>query len=290
MKIKKLSMFLISMGVLFVFPCFVMAKEDCYLINNNNLEINYSEYANLINLGFTEQEIMNMAYDEFIDNKDLKGEIVDTEVKYYTNTTKYDFGHNIVSSVDQEISEFMYNNSNVLVPFGLTPGYTEISSRKVTTTIIAVSNMYRYKITVEWKSIPSVKSNDIMGIGIDSSVYIHSDIYFQQNYCYSDGSCSSNMISYPKITSTGGGVSFQLASYGSLTSLSSYMYFTVAKSGSATITKLNAYGDSSHALSTVSSNDAKNYSINRAGIVLNSSILNYYDAIPVTKAVWTGSW
>lgn len=290
MRLIKLLNLFINFIVIFTFPIIVSASSIDYLVNSNNVKMTYEEYNNLLNLGFTEQEIMNMNIDEFINNKDLKGEIVGTEVKYYINTKKYWVNGYIVSSGDAEITEDMYNNSSFIMSRGMTPGYTEISSRKITTTIIAVSNMYRYKITVEWKNIPSVKSNDIMGIGIDSSVYIHSDIYFQQNYCYTDGSCYSNMISYPKISSTGGAVSFQLPSYGNLSSLSSYMYFTIDKKNTSTISQLYAYGDYSHATSAISSDNAKNYSITRAGIILNSSILNYYDAIPVTKATWTGSW
>ena len=229
MRLIKLLNLFINFIVIFTFPIIVSASSIDYLVNSNNVKMTYEEYNNLLNLGFTEQEIMNMNIDEFINNKDLKGEIVGTEVKYYINTKKYWVNGYIVSSGDAEITEDMYNNSSFIMSRGMTPGYTEISSRKITTTIIAVSNMYRYKITVEWKNIPSVKSNDIMGIGIDSSVYIHSDIYFQQNYCYTDGSCYSNMISYPKISSTGGAVSFQLPSYGNLSSLSSYMYFTIDK-------------------------------------------------------------
>lgn len=68
------------------------------------------------------------------------------------------------------------------------------------------------------------------------------------------------------------------------------MYFNVDKKSSMTITELNAYGDYSHATKTISESNAKNYSITRAGIVLQDSIASYYDAISYAQAVWTGSW
>ena len=280
----------IILGIICLIP--VSSKASDYIINNNSIKISTEEYNNLINLGFTEKEIFNMSAVEYENNKDLIGEIVSSDIKYYKTVTFYNDANEQVAKNDIEISEDEYSfaNSNTMSSHGLIVGYTETNYKKMTTNIISLSNKYRYKVSLEWKNMPSTRSYDIIGIGIDSSVYIYSNIYFQQNYCYNDGSCSSSVISTPKKTNTGGAASFKLPTSSSISDLSSYLYFTVDKSSDNTLSELNAYGDYSHATSSIDSESAKNYSINSAGIVLNSSIYNKYDEIQLAHARWTGSW
>lgn len=159
----------------------------------------------------------------------------------------------------------------------------------MTTRIISTNGRYRYKVDLEWKSMPSTRSYDILGIGIDTNVKIYADTYFQQNFCYSANNCSSSTVHAKKNTTTGGTASFKIPS-ATLTSLSSYLYFDIVKNTSSTITTLNAYGDYSHAKKSISDINATKYRITKAGIVLDSSIESYYDAIPSAKAIWTGSW
>lgn len=248
-------------------------------LNHNDIVISETDYLKLENLGFTENEIMYMTQDEFDDNKDLEGEVV-AEVTTYVK---------VINGKDQIVSEEEYAAPDISL-FGMQAGYIETGAKKMTTRIVSTNGMYRYKIDLEWKSMPKVRSYDIIGIGIENNVSIYSNVYFQQNYCYSSGSCSSSTVSSKKSTSTGGSASFKIPSSTSLTSLSSYLYFDVDKKSSLTITALNAYGDYSHATKTISETNAKNYSITRAGIVLQDSIVDYYDAISYAKATWTGSW
>ena len=239
------------------------------IINNNSILITEQEHQNLLNLGFTHDEILNMSSEEFNDNKDLKGEIVSQ------NTIYMDQQNNILN-----------NNISIL---GLQPGYIETTAKKMTTTIVSVNNKYRYKITLEWKNIPSTRSYDIIGIGTDTNVKINSGIYFQQNFCYSSNNCDSSIVNTVKSTSTGATSTFKLPS-SDIVSLSSYLYFDVSKNTTSTITQLNAYGDYSHATKNISKSNANNHSINRGGILLDSSISSYYDSITTAKSVWTGSW
>lgn len=287
---------LIVIGTFCIFNNSVHAQDlnniDCY-INGNNIIMTFEQYNKLINLGFTEQEIFNMSETEFKNNKDIIGSVISTSEKYYRQQIEYNTNNEIISIIEEEVDEQEYNNfpNSDISLASLTPGYIETNYKKMTTQIISVSDKYRYKVTLEWKNMPAVRSYDIIGIGFDSSVYIYSNIYFQQNYCYSDGSCSSSSNGYYKSMSNGGAVAFKLPSSSSINTLNSYLYFTVAKTSSNTIYGLNAYGDYSHATSSISGDLANsNYSINQSGISLNSSILNYYDEISTAVATFNGIW
>ena len=250
--------------LLLLFGSFYVNAETIF-VNNNNIKMTATEYNNLINLGFTKDEILNMKKEEFDNNKNLTGKIVFQETKMIPTE----------------------NNFKSLR--GYYPGYVETVGKKMTTTIISVNNRYRYKVTVEWKSMPSTRSYDIIGIGIDPIVRIASGLYFQSNYCYSVNNCSSNGVNTQKITSTGATSTFKLPS-ASVVSMNSYVYFEVEKNVNYTITQLNAAGDYSHATSSISLSNSQNHSINVAGIQLNSSISGYYDSIPAAVANLTCNW
>ena len=263
---KKSLISILTISVLFSFLS-IKKVHASYLINNNNINISEEEHNNLLNLGFNETEIMNMKQQEFDENKNLKGEIVSIE--------------------EQEI--FDIDSLDVISPMGMSQGYIETTGKKMTTTIVSIGNYYRYKVSLEWKSIPSTRSYDIIGIGMNTNVKFASDISFQQNYCYSANNCNSNALHTPLKINTGGTAVFQLPS-SSLTSLSAYMYFNVSKNTSSTITSQKAYGDYSHATKTISFANAKKHSIGSSGIVLDNSITSYYDSIATATSTWTGNW
>lgn len=263
---KKISCMLFAVAMFFMFGSSAFALECIHMTNANGIDITETEYNNLLNLGFTDNEIQYMTIDEFLANKDLIGEIVAQEVSYE-------------------------NNSNFINPFSYQPGYAATTTREVTTTIVSVSDRYRYKVSVNWLQIPSNRSHDIIGIGIDTNVKIFGNLtYFQQNFCYSASNCSSSGTYNERVSSTGASATYQLPS-ASLVSMNSYFYFGIEKNTTSTITQLNAYGDFAHAMTTVSlSNAYNNHLISRGGLVLNSNISSYYDSIDTAKAVWIGSW
>lgn len=272
---KSIKLFLIFSILLLCFYCSasmeVFALEIDDFLNSNNILITGTEYQNLINLGFTENEILNMTLDEYKINKNLKGKIVAQNIIYF------DKQNNIL------------NNKNNILTFGLQPGYIETASKKMTTTIVLINDKYRYKVSLEWKKIPSTRSYDIIGIGIDNSVKIASALTFQQNFCYSSSSCSSSIVHTEKFTSTGATATFQIPTQ-TIVSLSSYLYFNVSKNTNSIIAELKAYGDYAHATKGISKSNANNHSINRGGIILDSSVSSYYDSMDKAQAIWTGSW
>ncbi len=63
------------------------------------------------------------------------------------------------------------------------------------------------------------------------------------------------------------------------------------KNTTNTLITQKAYGDYSHATSSISLINAIKYTVNQSlGIVLNSSVANYYDSIDVAIASWNGTW
>ncbi len=250
-------------------------------------------YNELTNLGFTSDEIKNMDDNEINMNKGLNGVVVSNTVKYL-KTDFYLSDNNEVVSETIELTKENYDNTkyfSINNTRGINNGYIETSYKKMTTTIASTNAGYRYKVSLEWKTIPKHRGYDVIGIGISNNVYISSSFTFKQSYCYSNGNCSNSSESVPRETNYGGAALFALPSSNTISSLSSYLYFNISKRNSSnTITNLNAYGDYSHNTKNISLNNANTYDISSNGINISSQFLNYYDEIGVAKATWTGSW
>lgn len=312
---KKNNLFIIISIFILLFTTNVNAinsDQKYYFKNSNNIEISKSQYLNLINLGFTDKQIDAMDIDEFNNNKNLNGIIVAKNTKYYKTIIKYyNLPHlKTLNSINYtsntvEISEDEYNNSeiNTISPAGLTNGYTETSYKKMTTTIIKNGAYYRYKNDLVWKKMPSTRSYDIQGIGIDYFVSgIPSSRYFKRiadindkanSRCYYDTSTSGIWKQGP----SGYVITFLLPSDNvqkQVTALSSYMYFDVQKLTGDTLTTLNAYGDYKHAQRYVDSSVSGGVSIgigSTHGISFNASVTatikESYDSMSTAQATLT---
>ncbi|MBR6949708.1 MAG: hypothetical protein IKH54_05960 [Bacilli bacterium] len=192
------------------------------------------------------------------------------------------------ASYSVEISEEEYNNAPTEPERG-NPASVETTYKKLTTTITAVSSYYQYKTVLFWKTIPSVRSHDIIGIGMPSNVQVYGTPDFQQYYCYSGGNCYTSSAYVPKTGTYGAGATYKLAE-GTLTTLKATFYFDIIKNTSSTLTGLSAAGDYAHATTTVSSDTAQNYSVVGGGLSLNSSISGYYDSIQSAIATMSVYW
>ena len=237
--------------------------------------------------------VPNVVKAETVENNNL--ELVAETIKYY-KTTSYNSNYSLYSAnqlnhpvtTSVEITKEEYENSDQEA-YNTLSAYVETNYKKMTTSIYKNGSFYRYKLDVDWKTMPSSRSYDIIGIGMNKSVTIASSIFFNQYYCFSNGECKNNSAFYSKKTSTGGGASFKLPS-GGLTVLKSTLYFDVKKNVSATILQQNAYGDYSHATSSINSSNSQNYNIGSIGISLANSITKHYDNISVAEAIWDGNW
>lgn len=268
---------------IFAFVLFLGQASASEYINYYEISMTSQQYNNLLNLGFSEDEIYYMNQETFDINKDLSGELVAQNNKYY-KTIYTDLNGNSYST---EITENEYNNQGSMDPRGTVT--TEYKS--MVTTITQLTSTFRYKVTLNWRQIPAVHSYDIIGIGFGDNVYISSPVYFSYNYCVSSGDCTTSTQYYDrKKLSTGGSVVYKLPGSQAI-SLAAVLYYDVSKNTTDTITRLDMYGDYAHATTnSVTSTQYTNYTINRYGIVLYDDVPNYYDAIPTAQSTWGGSW
>ena len=285
---KKINLFVLLL-VLISVPKVILAS-DSYYINYYGIEMTEEEYLNLLELGFSEEEVYYLDEVEFNNNRNVEGSLESESINYYVNIVRYDSLGRIVSNSDMQISEEDYYGEEML-PY-TTGGYIETTYKQMRTTIAAAGSYYRYKVTLTWKRIPATRSYDIIAIGIQpSQVIVVANPVFNQTSCV-DTSCTNTSLTNNKVyDNNGGGASFALPTSTSITSLRQYLYFDVQKRyGNETLTQMNAYGDYAHATRTINSGGATGYYINQAGIILSSSIEDYYDTIDTADAVWTGSW
>jgi hypothetical protein len=273
---------------LLVFPTFVKAdeNEEFSYINYYGIEMNYDEYSTLKELGFNENEIYHMDMETFNANKDLEATLLAREDKYF-KTVYPTYGN----AYTVEVTEEEYNNSdnNKLS----LRGEQTTPYKHIVTTISANSNKYRYKISVTWRQIPSVKKYDIIGIGYEDLVHIYNSvIYFGYFYSTSGSDYSSTMCFDQKVTDYGATTVYKIPEGITLTGLASTLYYDVVKdAGVGTLTSLWMCGDYAHATSTsVTSSLAAQHSISYGGIGLGSNNISLYDAIPCTYANASVNW
>lgn len=219
-------------------------------------------------------------------------ELVSRNVKYYKTTYENDSNVALLSSDKNftiEISEDEYNSIDASVDLMSSNTY-QTDYKKMTASIYSSGSNYKYQVNLEWKNIPKVRSNDIIGIGYSSEfVNIVDGISFFQNFCTSDG-CKTS-IKHELINSSAGKSAVFSLPTSTLTYLSQELSFKVAKKNSGVINTQKISADYSHATKSISMTNAKKHKVNYDnGIVLSKGISSYYDSIPVTKTIWTGSW
>jgi len=273
--------------ILFFIPGVVFASDGYR--NYYGIEMTMEEYSNLEELGFTTDEIYYMSEDEFNYNKDIEGNLEATSTRYFANIIRYDATGRIISNSDMEITEEDYN-AEIVMP--IADGYIETTYKKLRTVIASSGSRYRYKVTLTWKTMPKVRSYDIIGIGcMSSKVYVDfSSLRFSQTYCVGNSCTNTATYSSDYVGANGSGVSFKVPSSTSITTLQSFLYYDVNKKSSSTVTYMIAYGDYAHATSTISAGSAQGFWVDQGGIDLDDNIENYYDTIDSANATWNGSW
>jgi len=282
MEVKKNKLYLYTLITVLSFTLFLGQASATEYINYYDISMTSEQYNNLLELGFSENEIYYMDEETFETNKDISAELVAKNNKYY-KTVYTDLNGN---SYSVEVNKDEYNNQSTMDPRGT----INTEYKNVISTMSKLTNTFRYKVTVGWNRMPSTRSYDIIGIGFDDDVYISSSVYFTYTYCVSSGDCTTSTLYYDrKKLSTGGSVVYKVPSQ-TINSLSAVLYYDVAKNTTSTINNLYMCGDYSHATSTVTSEQYTNYTINRYGLILYDNVPNYYDAIPCADSTWGGSW
>lgn len=269
----------------------VSALEDSTtIINSNNISISEERLLELMDAGYTLNDIYEMTQEEY-DNVNIYNPEIAMDTKYLKTTTTTKYGKTIRETI--EVSEEEYNNAVVGAPQARASGVVETSYKKLISTIdnSPIGNsLMRYRTYMHWKTMPVVRSYDIISMGF-SSTYVNivlspsfTLLYTQGGYTYRSSSA------YVREFVNGAGAVFQLPS--NCVTLNQDFFFDVAKNDtSSTITVLNSFGDYAHATETVNPTTVNNnYTANMAGIFLNSSITNKFDAMTETDVTWTGTW
>lgn len=283
MLVKRSNLVICCLLVISIFIFNIGKVNASEYINYYGISMNDEEYDNLLNLGFTSDEIYYMNEETFENNKNIESSLVVRNERYYKTIYTGLNGE----GYSNEITKEEYDNQSGMN----TRGTVNTTYKKMISTISENGSKFRYKVTVAWKQMPSTRSYDIIGIGHDNTtnIYISSGVFFNYYYCYSDSSCTTSTMYFDKNNlSTGGSVVYKVPS-DDIRELSSALYYDVAKSTSSTITELNMCGDYSHA-TTAYSSGYTDHTVNINGISLGSTIAGYYDEIPCALSTWYGSW
>lgn len=277
---RKISLYLLITLITFS----IYSKEIMAANYTNYFKIIMTDvqYNNLLNLGFSEEEIYYMDETTFNENKDLNASLKATTSKYYKSIYT-DLNGNPQTV---EITESEYNNTvNNQIR-----GFVETEYKRMDAYISQIDNTYfRYKTTTRWKNMPSVRSFDIIGLAFEGNeVYMPGIVRFQFNYCISNGTCYADGTFYNKIKYYNGGSAVYKFPTNAI-SMTAMLYYDVAKNTTNTITTQLIHGDYAHAITQVNADIYNNHTMTNAGLALGTST-GYYDAIPCVDTGWVGSW
>ncbi|MBT2639860.1 hypothetical protein [Bacillus sp. ISL-39] len=232
---------------------------------NKRGDITTQEYQNLLNLGFTDEEIEFMDQEELEQNKNLKGKVVGQDINYVKTThgteTKVEkLDEKTYKEEVNKVKEKEKKTSDISAQLSKS---TTTSYKTMTTSVVLLSgSTYRVKNSVTWDRMPMYSYVDVTGVGINEAYWgpLPGTEYGKQNwktwsYCngYLNGSATytkdstkwkrgsggySLKINLPDDETTGGCAADRVEE------LSSYMYYSVSPMTSTN--RLDAYGQYAH--------------------------------------------
>jgi len=273
---KKLSALFLILAMFFVSQTVVGAEEK-KIITSSGIKMTQKEYNNLKELGFTDLAIDQMPLEVFKQNKDLKILAKGENTKYYEVKEVFEDGE-IKDRIQTELTEDEYfkrvkdaknhkqSNANTF-SIAANPDTTSTSYRRLTTTITRLStSTIRLHSKFVWDIMPETRSYDVLSTSIDSTFTpVSGSNYGQQLWSYThpvyggfygdNATYSSSSTAWSK-QSAGYGVKMNLKDDETnmrIVELEGYAYFNITRSSSVVPYYINAYGNYSHAKTTVSS-------------------------------------
>lgn len=196
MKKKALSISLMLVLILSVFTSGVSAKSEVKIDKNNNgVTITTEEFNNLISLGFNEEHIQNMGEEEFLLNKDLKGEVVGSSTEFVKiiessednklnglQTGLLNANEKAVPKIIKldkdtyfkEVDEYKRKKQQKKDSFSIAASddSTATSYKRMTTVITKLSSTsYRLYNEVTWDKLPLYRYVDVSGVGINQTYW-----------------------------------------------------------------------------------------------------------------------
>lgn len=273
-KLKNYLLAVLTMSLLFTTS---IKAEENIIENYFGIKMTTTEYNNLLNLGFSEEDIYLMDEDTYINNKDLIGHVVST------NVTRYKTVKRGLESVTYVATEEEFQSRNEVRPLGVVENYW----RSVVTKITQIDSSYRYMVSTVWNTMPNERNYDVISIGITSDVIRSTYPTFTRHYCDYDDCYNSN-VGAIKTGRYGAGASFKVPS-GSLTGLGASLYFEVVKDVSGTLTYQEFCGMYAHGTNTTLT-ESQNYGIATGGIAFKGTSVNKYVIMGCSYGTWTGTW
>lgn len=282
-------------------------KAESEYVNYNGIVMSEQEISNLKSLAFSDDEIFLMDLEEFNNNKNLTGEIVAVDKKYYKTILYYN-NQSLYSLEEQEpyywttveVTQEEYENSdNTMTPFGVCP--TVSTEYKILSSEIVKlgTNKFRYKADLTWKKMPKTRSYDVMSIGIEPDLYVASDSYYRTNISRDDKNKQATIFEQSKTctwndSAEGAIVTFKLPAdepNRNVVGISSHMYFTIGKRTGTTIKALNSYSSYRHAQKKVSADISASVSFGKGWSIsfgITPQISESYDSMPTAHAIYDG--
>ena len=287
---RKILIVTFSLLILIGFKNVSALEEDIYITNSKGVGITEERFLELMDAGYTLNDIYNMNKEE-IDNANTDNPDIAVAVKYYKTTTTTKYGSTTHETT--EVTEEEYNNSENYNNMIRASGEVNTSYKKLYASVTPSTNYagkMTYRVYMHWKTMPKVRSNDIIGMGFDSTVV--SMAYtpnFKQLYTV-NGYTYTSQSAYVKTFSNGAGAVFDL--HDTATTLNQELTFEVNKrNANSTVTEQETAGDYAHAVETVSGSTANNnYVASPLGLSLYNAINSKYDDMSAANVIWTGSW
>lgn len=278
MKRKELYLFL----TLLMFGICINNVKALDYENYFGITMTESQYNNLLNQGFDEEEIYYMSEDTFNENKDLNAQIVSVNSKFYKSIyTDLNGNPQIVELTEEEYD----NESSTQMR-----GYVQTEYKRMDAYIIQIDNTYfRHKVTLNWRKMPVVRSYDIIGLAFENdNITIPGLVQFEYYYCIDASHCYTDGTYYYHAKNyNGGSAVYKFPT--SANSMSVTLFYDVIKDTSATITSQLINGDYAHATENVDYDIFSNHTMTSGGLALGTSS-PYYDSIPSVTTGWVGTW
>lgn len=232
--------------------------------NVNGINFSEKDLENLRSIGYTDQQLHLMSEEEYLLNKDTKGELVSSEIKYIK--TIYPDAKNMDESITIELdketfeaeleAELEAEESKIGTMAAKDEKSTEYLQLETQIFTIDYGKKYQLRNTATWKKIPVTRRWDISGIGFGSQWQgLPETKYAKQmwtncdtlNRCTDDYSDYGSSSSYWQTNATGYAHKMNLpdnsgAQY--VRNISSYALFQVQKISSTS--SVSAYGHYSH--------------------------------------------
>ena len=263
-------------------------EEDIYITNSKGVGITEERFLELMDAGYTLNDIYNMSEEE-IDNANTNNPDIAVGIKYYKTTTTTRYGNTTHETT--EVTEEEYNNSEEYNNLIRAYGEVNTSYKKLYASVnpsTEYTGKMTYRVYMHWKTMPVVRSYDIIGMGFDSTKVslsfgpFFTSLYTVNGYTYTSQSC------YMKEFSNGAGAVFDL--HDTATTLNQELTFEVNKAIS-NVTVQDTAGDYAHAVETVSGSTVNNnYSAGTIGLSLYNAINSKYDDMSAAQVHWTGTW